>query len=108
MVGPNLVIECNNHKFNRVGIPMYKYRDDKINGYVSIEDDVWIGANVTILKNITIREGAVVGACSLVTKDILPYSISYGIPAKAHWMRFEPKELREHLSKVNSKYNYNN
>lgn len=54
---------------------------------VFIEDDVWIGANCTILPGVTIGEGAVVAAGSVVTKDIPKFSISAGVPAKVIKMR---------------------
>jgi acetyltransferase-like isoleucine patch superfamily enzyme len=49
---------------------------------VTIEDDVWIGFNSTILKGVTIGEGAIVGASSVVTKDVPAYTIVAGNPAK--------------------------
>jgi len=49
---------------------------------VKIEDKAWIGLNAIILKGVTIGEGAVVGAGSVVTKDVLPYTIVAGNPAK--------------------------
>lgn len=49
---------------------------------VVIGNRVWIGPNVIILPGVTIGEGAVIGAGAVVTKDILPYSINTGIPAK--------------------------
>lgn len=49
---------------------------------VSIGDDCWIGANSIILPGVTIGEGAVVAAGSIVTKDIPPFAIVAGIPAK--------------------------
>ncbi|WP_111672217.1 CatB-related O-acetyltransferase [Algoriphagus litoralis] len=55
---------------------------------ISIGSDVWIGANVTILDGITIGDGAIIGAHSLVTKDVSPYSIVGGVPAKVIKMRF--------------------
>lgn len=48
----------------------------------TIEDNVWIGANCIVMKGVTIGEGSVIGANSLVTKDIPPYSIAVGSPAK--------------------------
>jgi acetyltransferase-like isoleucine patch superfamily enzyme len=50
---------------------------------ITIEDDVWIGANSVILPGVTIGRGAVVGAGSVVTKDIAPYTICAGNPARA-------------------------
>lgn len=49
---------------------------------IFIEDDVWIGAGVNILSGVTVGKGAVIGAGSVVTKDLPPYSISVGNPAK--------------------------
>lgn len=49
---------------------------------ITIKNDVWIGANCMILPGVTIGEGAVVGAGSIVTKDIPPYAICVGSPAK--------------------------
>lgn len=49
---------------------------------VVIEDNVWIGTGVRILDGVTIGTGAVIGAGSVVTKDIAPYSIAAGVPAK--------------------------
>ena len=49
---------------------------------IIIESKVWIGFNVTILKGVTIGEGAVVGACSVVTKDVEPWTVVGGNPAQ--------------------------
>lgn len=49
---------------------------------VTIEDDVWIGAGVVILPGVTISKGAVIGASSVVNKDVAPYSIMAGVPAR--------------------------
>lgn len=49
---------------------------------IKIEDDCWIGGNVTILPGVTIGKGTTVGAGSVVTKSIPPYSVVLGAPAK--------------------------
>jgi acetyltransferase-like isoleucine patch superfamily enzyme len=49
---------------------------------VRIEDDVWIGFNSAILKGVTIGRGAVIGACSVITRDVPPYAIMVGNPAR--------------------------
>ena len=51
-------------------------------GKIIIGRNVWLGENVVVLGNVTIGEGAVIGANSVVCKDIPPYSISGGVPAK--------------------------
>lgn len=49
---------------------------------VVIESNAWIGFNVTVLKGVRIGKGAVVAACSVVTKDVMPYTVVAGNPAK--------------------------
>lgn len=49
---------------------------------VTIEDDVWIGFNSAVLKGVTIGRGAIVGACSVVTHDVKPYTVVVGNPAR--------------------------
>jgi len=59
------------------------FYDQKIVGKkVTIQNNVWIGAGCKILKGVTIGEGSVVGAGSVVTKNIPPYSVCVGVPAK--------------------------
>ncbi|MGN0090944.1 MAG: acyltransferase [Alloprevotella sp.] len=63
---------------------------------VVIEDDVWCGANVTILKGVTIGRGSIVAAGAVVTQSFPPYSVIGGVPAKLLKMRFTPEEIAEH------------
>lgn len=49
---------------------------------VIIEDDVWIGFNATIMKGVTIGKGAIIGACTVITKDVPPYAVVVGNPAR--------------------------
>lgn len=60
---------------------------DTVNGSIEIGDDVWIGANSIILPGTKIGRGAVIGAGSVVTKDVPPYSIYVGNPARLLRMR---------------------
>ena len=53
-----------------------------ISGNIIIEDDCWLGAHVTVTKGVTIGEGTVIGANSVVTHDIPAYSVAVGVPAK--------------------------
>ena len=68
-------------------------------GDIIIDDDVWIGYGTTILSGVHVGQGAVIAAGSVVSKDIPPYSIAGGVPAKVIKSRFEP-EMVEELLKV--------
>ena len=59
-------------------------------GDVSIGNDVWIATEAVIFSGVTIGDGAVIGARSVVTKDVAPYSVIAGNPAKVIKMRFDP------------------
>lgn len=60
---------------------------------VDIANDVWIGANVIIFPGVKVGNGAVIGAGSVVTKDVDPYTIVAGIPAKMIRKRFENQTI---------------
>ena len=67
---------------------------------IAIGNDVWIGTNVTIMGGVKIGNGVIIGACSVVTKDIPDYAIVVGVPAKIIRYRFE-KKIIEKLLKLN-------
>ena len=66
-------------------------------GDVIIGNDVWIGRKTLILSGVTIGDGAIVGARSVVTKDVAPYSIVAGNPAKLIRKRFDEKTIEKLL-----------
>ena len=74
-ISHNVCLVTGSHNFNT---PDFKYVD----GPIIVDDNVWIGLNVTVLKNVHIGEGAVVAAGALVTKDIPPFEVWGGVPAK--------------------------
>jgi acetyltransferase-like isoleucine patch superfamily enzyme len=74
----------NNKEFKTFADKMYYKEYEKTN----IGNDVWIGGNVMIMSGLTIGNGAVIAAGSIVTKDVLPYSIVGGVPAKHIKYRF--------------------
>ena len=81
MIAPNVVIAGGAHGIKRNGIPMF-YQAGKSKGPVSVGSDVWIGANSIVLNGIRIGNGAVIGAGSVVTRDVDDYAIVVGNPAK--------------------------
>lgn len=66
-------------------------------GLIIVENDVWIGKNSTVLAGIRIKSGAIVGAGSVVTKDVPPYAIVVGNPAVIVGYRFSPKIIKSLL-----------
>ena len=105
LIGPNLLLECDDHVFKNVGKTIWStFMEERNIGFVTIEDDVWIGGNVTILKNVIIGEGCVIGAASVVTKSLPPYSICVGSPCRPIKGRFNTEDLGKHLSLIDSKY----
>ncbi len=91
MMGPWCVIHTENHVFSDVDRPM-RLQGMSEERPVVIGDDVWIGGRVTILPGITIGHGAVIGACSVVTKDVPPYAVVAGNPARIVKYRKEPEK----------------
>lgn len=80
-IGDDVGIGFRNTIFTHDSSPV-KYGGKGIFKKVKIENGVYLGCNVTILPGVTIGEGAVVGACALVNKDIPPYTLAVGIPAR--------------------------
>lgn len=81
-------------------IQLDPFRDARTNGKIIVEDEVWIGMGATILSGVRIGKGAIVGAGSVVTKDVEPYSIVGGNPAMLIKMRFSSVVI-EKLSSFN-------
>lgn len=81
MMGPNVTIYSSKHDFDRIDIPMLK-QGVSLAKRTIIEDDVWIGSHSIILPGRIIKEGTIIGAGAVVTKDFPAYSIIGGNPAK--------------------------
>lgn len=80
MMASQLLILTNTHNYDRRDIPMRL--QGAVSEPVTLEDDIWIGSRVIILPGITIGTGAIVAAGAVVTKDVPPYAIVGGVPAK--------------------------
>lgn len=86
VIGNNcLIAQCvfittNIHGMEANGIPIANQKE--LQKAVIIEEDVWIGAKAIILPGVTIGKGAVVGAGAVVTKDVPPFAVVGGVPAK--------------------------
>lgn len=80
LIGPQVTIVPVNYGFQDRAIPFRK-QTPSLKG-ITIGDDVWIGAGATILDGCTVGQGAVIGAGAVVTRDVEPYSIVAGVPAR--------------------------
>lgn len=81
MMGPECVIYTANHEFSSIEKPMNRQVFQQLRPVV-IENDVWIGGRVIILPGIRVKKGSIIGAGSVVTKDVPSYSIVAGNPEK--------------------------
>jgi acetyltransferase-like isoleucine patch superfamily enzyme len=102
--GPNPTIITGDHRIDLTGKYIIDVTvDEKLpenDAPVVIEDGVWCGANVTILKGVTIGRDSVIAAGAVVTKSFPPYSIIGGVPAKLLKMRFTEEQIKEHEAKL--------
>lgn len=70
---------------------------------IVFEGDNWIGANATILRGVTVGRGAIIAAGAVVTKDVPPYSVCGGVPARCLKMRFDADTLQKHINVLKQK-----
>jgi carbonic anhydrase/acetyltransferase-like protein (isoleucine patch superfamily) len=78
-IGPGCYLTDHDHKFSQNASPLSL---PLVSLPTRIEDRVWLGANVVVLKGVTIGEGTVVGAGSVVTKSLPPHCVAVGVPAQ--------------------------
>lgn len=105
-IGPNVIfILSADHYLKHISTFPFKVKIIKekyeatSKGDIIVEDDVWIGYGSIILSGVRIGQGAVIGAGSIVTKDVPPYSIVCGNPAKVVKYRFN-KDIINELMKI--------
>ncbi len=88
MMGPNCYMLEKSHLFDRIDIPMRMQGRTSEKSQIIIGNDVWIGRDVLIIGSKVIKDGTIVGARSVVTKNFPEYSIIGGNPAKLIRKRF--------------------
>ncbi len=81
LIAPNVAILSVSHNHENLEIPIVDQGDTAPNP-PTIEDGVWLGRNVVVMPGIIIGEGAIVGAGAVVTKNVEPYTVVGGVPAK--------------------------
>jgi len=106
-IANNVFIGPGKHPVNFVSLHPIFYRDNSRAGYtftteleydeygsVEIENDVWIGTNTIIMPGVKISNGAIIAAGAIVTKNIPPFAIAGGIPAKVIKFRFDDSTVK--------------
>lgn len=96
------------HDYSKVGVSIKDapwigdkdYSFKGLNQRIIIDDDVWIGYGAVIFTGVHINQGAIVAAGSIVTKDVPPYAIVAGNPARIKGYRFSEDEIKEHEKKL--------
>jgi acetyltransferase-like isoleucine patch superfamily enzyme len=98
MFGPNVTVIGGDHNTSEIGKFMYdvKNKRPEDDQPVVIEDDVWIGSGVIILKGVRICRGSIISAGAVVTKDVSPYSVMAGVPARLIKNRWSKKDIFKH------------
>ncbi len=88
-------INSDDHIYTHVGKTMWESgRGD--NYKIVVEDDVWIGHGAILVAPVIVGHGSIVAAGSVVTRDVQPYAIVAGVPARVLKMRFSSTEIEEH------------
>ncbi|MBI4644542.1 MAG: acyltransferase [Deltaproteobacteria bacterium] len=95
MISPYVMITATIHNFDDTNIPMML--QGLSSEKVVIEDDVWVGGKSLVLPGVRIGRGSIIAASSVVTKDIPPYAIAGGVPAKVLKYRQQIKPEKEKL-----------
>lgn len=104
----DLLVICGNH-MPVVGMPLIKVTDElkskldvdnKYSSDVIVDEDVWIGARVTLLPGVHIGRGSIIAAGAVVASDVKPYSIVGGVPSKFIKYKWTMEEIIQHESMV--------
>ena len=107
-ISRGVTIVAGNHLYNVPGMAIHEPKRNNPpkgeNQDISIGRNVWIGANVIILKGVTIGDSAIIGAGSVVTKDVAPFAIVAGNPARFIKWRFDEEGQKYHKENLLDKF----
>jgi acetyltransferase-like isoleucine patch superfamily enzyme len=95
------IVGRDDHDMHAVGVPIRRapwvgHEGGPRNEPVAIDDDVWVGYGAIVLSGVTVGRGAVVAAGAVVTRDVAPYAIVAGNPARVLGSRFDPEDRAVH------------
>lgn len=97
MIAPNVAILSATHKTDDSSVPMIMQGATE-HHFPEIGNDVWIGRNAIIMPGVKVSNGCIIGAGAIVTKDIPPYSVAAGVPARIIKKRPSPTKAIENLT----------
>jgi len=80
MIADNVSFRTADHEYADLSIPMMEQGERPLP--IVVGDDVWIGANATILRGVTVGRGVIIAAHAVVVKDVQPFDIVGGVPAR--------------------------
>ena len=102
MLAPHITVVGGDHNTSVVGRFMFdvKVKRPEDDQAVTIEDDVWVGTGVIILKGVRIGRGAIVAAGAVVTREVPPYTVVAGVPAKVVSVRFDVDTIIAHEARL--------
>lgn len=97
MLAPQVAVLGGDHDYSKPGVPMiFSGRPAEIPVTI-IEDDVWIGYRATLMAGVRVGRGSIIAAGAVVTKDVEPYVIVGGVPARVIGRRFDnPQDMQTH------------
>jgi acetyltransferase-like isoleucine patch superfamily enzyme len=101
LLAPRVAIVGGDHRTDVVGTPI-QFTDRPAQAPTTIGRDAWIGYGSIVSRGVTIGEGAIVGAGSVVTRDVPPYEVWVGVPARKLRDRFGPDERAAHVAALDS------
>lgn len=96
MLSDHVNIIGNDHVYDKPGVPTILAGQPAEQVYTYFHDDVWVGQGATIMRGIEIGEGSIIAANSVVTKNVAPYTIVAGVPAKKIKLRFDNDNQKKH------------
>jgi len=101
-IAANVAIVGGDHEFDVVGVPLaFTDKTKKEQLITVIQDDVWIGHGSIIMAGVKIGRGAIIAAGTVVTKNVVPYAIVGGVPAKFIRWRFTEEQQKKHNELLN-------
>lgn len=105
MLGPRVMVVGDDHVFDKPGVPIiFAGRPSAVRKTV-IGRDVWIGADAIVIAGVQVHDCAIVAANAVVTKDVAPFAVVAGVPARVIKVRFADVTQREqHLQKLSELY----